>query len=76
MQDGPYNDVWPWQYWRLPEVLGAGKGFLVETEEELDSALTEAHDWTESFCLLDVRLGMLDRSPALDRLASRMAKRI
>ncbi|HZR21858.1 MAG TPA: thiamine pyrophosphate-dependent enzyme, partial [Verrucomicrobiae bacterium] len=76
MQDGPYNDVWPWQYWRLPEVLGAGKGFLVETEEELDSALIEAQSWTESFCLLDVRLGMLDRSPALDRLASRMAKRI
>ena len=76
MQDGPYNDVWPWQYWRLPEVLGAGKGFLVKTEEELDRALNESQAWTESFCLLDVRLEMLDRSPALDRLASRMAKRI
>ena len=26
MQDGPYNDVWPWQYHRLPEILGAGRG--------------------------------------------------
>jgi indolepyruvate decarboxylase len=76
MQDGPYNDVWPWQYHRLPEVLGAGKGFLVQTEEELDQALTQAHDLTETFCLLDVRLATLDRSPALDRLASRMAKHI
>ena len=76
MQDGPYNDVWPWQYYRLPEVLGAGRGFLVQTEQELDRALREAQDWTGSFCLLDVRLGTLDRSPALDRLASRMAKRI
>ncbi|HTL17301.1 MAG TPA: thiamine pyrophosphate-dependent enzyme, partial [Patescibacteria group bacterium] len=76
MQDGPYNDVWPWQYWRLPEVLGAGKGFLVQTEQELDSALNVAQRSTETFCLLDVRLAMLDRSPALDRLASRMAKRI
>jgi TPP-dependent 2-oxoacid decarboxylase len=76
MQDGPYNDVWPWHYSRLPEVLGAGRGFLVQTEDELDRALTEAQAWTQSFCLLDVRLATLDRSPALDRLASRMARTI
>ena len=76
MQDGPYNDLWPWQYYRLPEVLGAGRGFLVETEQELDEALSAAQSWTESFCLLDVRLAPLDRSPALDRLASRLAKQI
>ena len=76
MQDGSYNDVWPWEYHRLPEVLGAGHGFLVKTEEELDRALSEARELTETFCLLDVRLATLDRSPALDRLASRMAKRI
>ena len=76
MQDGPYNDVWGWQYWRLPEILRAGRGFLVETEEQLDDALREANDYTQSFCLLDVRLAQLDRSPALDRLASRLAKQI
>lgn len=76
MQDGPYNDLWPWQYYRLPEVLGAGRGFKIETEEQLDDALIKAQSWTEGFCLLDVRLAPLDRSPALDRLASRMAKRI
>ena len=76
MQDGPYNDVWPWHYHRLPEVLGAGRGFLVKTEAELDRALAEAERWTEGFCLLDVHLDPLDHSPALDRLASRMAKRL
>lgn len=76
MQDGPYNDVWPWEYHRLPELLGTGRGFLVETEQQLDSALCEAQAWTQSFCLLDARLASLDRSPALDRLASRMAKQI
>jgi len=76
MQDGPYNDVWPWQYHRLPEVLGAGRGFVVETEAELDHALLEAERWTPSFCLLEVRLAPLDRSPALDRLAARLAKRL
>jgi TPP-dependent 2-oxoacid decarboxylase len=76
MQDGPYNDVWPWQYHRLPEILGAGRGFVVETEVELDCALAEAERWTKSFCLLEVRLAPLDRSPALDRLAARLAKRL
>src|SRR6266566_1122584 len=76
MQDGPYNDVWPWHYSRLPEILGKGRGWVVETEEQLNRALLEAGSWTESFCLLDVRLPPLDRSPALERLAARLAKRI
>ena len=76
MQDGPYNDVWPWAYSRLPEVLRAGRGFIVETLADLDRALNAAQAWTKSFCLLEVRLEQLDRSPALDRLASRLGKRI
>jgi TPP-dependent 2-oxoacid decarboxylase len=76
MQDGPYNDLWPWQYFRLPEILGAGRGFLIQTEEDLDRALCVAQDYTQGFCLLDARLAPLDRSPALDRLASRLAKQI
>jgi indolepyruvate decarboxylase len=76
MQDGPYNDLWPWAYSRLPEVLGAGRGFIVETEGQLDQALIEAERWTKGFCLLEARLGQLDRSAALDRLAARMAKRL
>jgi indolepyruvate decarboxylase len=76
MQDGPYNDVWPWHYSRVTEILGAGRGFVVDTEEQLDRALIEARQCTETFCLLDVHLAPLDRSPALDRLASRLAKRL
>ena len=76
IQDGPYNDVWTWNYSRLPEVLGAGRAFLVKTEGDLEQALAEAQAWTQSFCLLDVHLPPLDRSPALDRLASRLAKRL
>jgi indolepyruvate decarboxylase len=76
MQDGPYNDVWPWNYSRLPEILGAGRGFIVETEEQLDQALNEAEAHAEEFCLLEVRLDPLDRSPAIQRLAERLAKRL
>jgi indolepyruvate decarboxylase len=76
MQNGPYNDVWPWNYSRLPELLGAGRGFIIRTEAELDAALAQAKCWTESFCLLDVHLAPLDRSPALDRLTARLARRL
>jgi len=76
MQDGPYNDLWPWKYHRLPEILGAGRGFVVETEAELDKALREAERYTKSFCLLEARLDRFDRSPALNRLAARLARRV
>ena len=38
IQDGPYNDVWPWHYSLIPEVLGAGRGWIVETEEQRKQA--------------------------------------
>lgn len=73
--DGPFNDILPWNYSRIPEVLGDGRSFVVETEEQLDQALLEARKYTENFCLLDVRLDPLDASPALRRLAEQLAKR-
>ncbi len=76
IQDGPYNDLWLWNFSRVPEILGAGRGFEVKTEEQLDQALRAAERWTDGFCLLDVKLEPLDRSPALQRLAERLAKRL
>jgi len=76
IHDGPYNDLWPWNYSRIPEILGAGRGFEIETEEQLDQALRAAERHTDGFCLLEVRLEPLDRSPALQRLAERLAKRL
>ena len=76
MQDGPYNDVWNWQYHRFPEVLGAGRGFLVETERDLNAALVAAEQHTEGFCLIEARLDPADRSPALQRLTERLARQI
>ena len=76
MQDGPYNDVLEWRYHKLPEVLGAGRGWLVDTEEQLVAALREAQENDRSFSLIEVRLDPLDRSPALERLAERLGKRL
>lgn len=68
--DGGFNDILPWDYSRLPEVFGKGRGFLVKTEGELEVALQEAALHTESFCLLDVRLDKMDASSTLKRLAT------
>jgi indolepyruvate decarboxylase len=76
MQDGPYNDVALWNYHRMPEILGAGRGYLIYTEQELDEALAKAVRYKEGYSLLEVRLDPHDRSPALQRLTARLARRI
>ena len=76
IHDGPFNDVLPWAYHKLPELFGKGRAFLVETESQLDAALDAAAKHTASYCLLDVHLDPFDKSAALGRLAERMAKNI
>ncbi|MDX2227504.1 MAG: thiamine pyrophosphate-binding protein [Verrucomicrobiae bacterium] len=76
MKDGPFNDVWNWQFHKLPEVLGAGRGFLVRTVGELDTALEAARADTKTFSILNVIIPKDDRSPAMRRLTERLAARI
>jgi indolepyruvate decarboxylase len=76
IQDGPYNDVHPWAFHKLPEIIGGGRGFLVSSEGGLRDALAEAARQTDGFCLIEVMLDPLDRSPALERLTRRLAERI
>ncbi len=72
--EGSFNDIHEWQFHKIPEVLGDGKGWEVRTEGELDAALNEAIANTASFSLLNVHLDKMDRSPALERLANRLSK--
>ncbi len=72
--EGSFNDIHDWAFHKIPDVLRCGRGFEVRTEAELDSALLEALANTGSFSLLNVHLDPLDRSPALERLASRLSK--
>jgi len=76
MCDGKFNDLLNWRYSRIPEVLGAGRGFNIYTENELESALKESEAYTESFSLLEVHLDSQDTSVALKRLANALAKNI
>lgn len=76
MQDGTFNDILPWRFDRIPEVLGAGVGFAVRTEDELDVALERARATTDTCAILDVRLDPDDVSAALRRLTASLARRV
>jgi len=74
--EGPFNDILNWEYHRLPDLLGGGWGFEVHTEGDLDKALNAALANSDRFSLLNIHLEKLDISPALDRLAKTLSKRI
>jgi indolepyruvate decarboxylase len=76
MIDGRFNDVHLWSYSRIPEVLNSGVGFDINTEDELEEALTKAVEDTRSFYILDVHIDPEDRSEAHKRLTTALAKRV
>jgi len=71
-----FNEIQPWCYHRLPEVLGGGRGYEVRTEADFDRALRAALADRTGLSLLDVHLSEDDYSPALQRLANRLAARV
>ncbi len=76
MMDGAFNDLHPWNFSAMAQLLGTGKSFDVNTEDELEQALEEAISYTESFSLIDVHLEIEDRTPVMERLTARLAERI
>ena len=71
-----FNDIHPWAYHKLPEVLGAGTGYEVRTEGEFDRALASAWADQQAMSLIHVRLDLNDFSSALQRLASRLRAKV
>jgi len=76
LQEGPFNDILNWNYHRICDFLGGGEGHEVRTEGELEAALQLALANQTSFSLLNIHLDKHDISPALERLAERLSKRI
>jgi len=74
--DWKYNDVQPWNYAQLPQVLGGGTGYDVHTEGDFDAALRNA--WTNrgGLSLIHVHLDANDFSLPLERLAERLGDRV
>jgi len=74
--EGPFNDVHEWAYDRVPDLLGKGWGFAVETESDLQKALEASLANRDTFSIIDVRLDPYDKSPALARLGERLSKKV
>ncbi len=78
LQEGTwkYNEIAVWNYSKLPEVYGGGKGHIVRNEAEFDAALREAWDDRSQLHLIHAKLVENDASKTLRRLADRLGQRI
>ncbi len=71
-----FNEIHPWNYHRLPELYGGGRGYLVSTEGEFAAALEAA--WQDKSCaqIIQAKLKEGDASTTLLRLADRLGQRV
>ncbi len=74
IHDGPYNDIQPWKYHKLPEVFGNGKGYDVHTEGELEEVLKKVEK-NDVLSLVEIHFERLDCSSSLKRAGEQMAKK-
>ncbi len=74
--DGPFNDLYEWQYHKVCELLGGGVGRHIQTYRELVEALKTALADTTQLYVLNVELDPNDHSIAMKRVAQRLAKRV
>ena len=74
--DWDFNDIHPWKYHKLPEVLGGGTGYEVRTEGEFDAALSKAWSDRKAMSLIQAHIPLGDSSEALQRLADRLKHRV
>jgi indolepyruvate decarboxylase len=76
IMEGPFNDIHDWRYDKICELIGSGVGYRVQTHGELVRALEAALADRSQVHVLNVLLDPADRSPAMVRLAKRLAKRV
>ncbi|MFN3190831.1 MAG: alpha-keto acid decarboxylase family protein [Aureliella sp.] len=71
-----YNEINPWNYHKLPDIYGGGRGYLVHTEAEFSAALKEA--WSDQSCvqIIQAKLEEGDASTTLLQLAKRLGDRV
>ncbi|GAB4452828.1 MAG: thiamine pyrophosphate-binding protein [Armatimonadaceae bacterium] len=76
IMEGPFNDIHNWQYDRIVDLLRGGVGHVVKTHGEFVQAMDQALKNTGEMHVLNVLLDPSDRSPAMTRLARRLAERL
>jgi indolepyruvate decarboxylase len=75
MLAGRFNELQQWNFDKVPNIIGGGHGFLVNTEEEFADAFSKALQIKDALSILDVRLDQNDKSSTLDRLTQGLAKK-
>lgn len=65
--EGSYNDLHNWNYTLLTKVMQGGVGIRVETEDQLENALSKAFADEGQFYLVEAELGKTDFSSSLKR---------
>lgn len=73
IHEGPYNDIQPWDYHKLPDVFHGGWGRRVATEDAFEAALTEARGRNDGPAVIEVMLDEMDMSDALKRLGAELS---
>jgi len=76
MLEGSFNDIHNWQFEKICELIDSGVGHAVATHGEVVAALDAAMADPTHIHVLNVLLNPADRSPAMIRLAKRLAKRL
>jgi TPP-dependent 2-oxoacid decarboxylase len=74
--DGPFNNLYSWKYSKITEILGKGNSYIVETDKQLDTALSNSNKNIKEYSLIEVKLKKLDSSNALARLTKTFEKKI
>lgn len=72
---GSFNDIVDWNYHKITDLIGGGKGYKVSTENELDCGINE---WikTNSLVVLNCVLDPMDVSSALKRFTESLSKKV
>jgi TPP-dependent 2-oxoacid decarboxylase len=73
IHEGPYNDIQPWHYHRLPAVFGDSWSCEVRTEAELETALSQALANKDKLSLIEVHLDRMDCCQGLVRLGKALS---
>ena len=71
--DGPFNEILPWHYTKLVDLLGYGKSVKVSTKGDFEVALKEAFAG-DDMVLIEAIVPRDDCSPSLKRMAQLMGE--
>lgn len=73
--EGSFNDIVDWNYHKIVDLIGGGKGYKISTEEELEQGVSE---WIKNsgLVVLNCILDPLDVSSALKRFTESLSRKV